>query len=110
MSHVPLSGNWLDPIGCLATCFISILAFLLPYSPSTHPYSPITMAYQGREAIFTDKAYSEPNPLPSNIPQVDELGTTSAPLKSASFFIGDHCKAVNGGLFLRLMCMDTTHT
>ena len=49
------------------------------------------------EGLFKDKPYVDPNPLPSSVPQVDELGVTSAPLKSASFFIGQHCKEVNGG-------------
>ncbi|CED83385.1 NADH:ubiquinone oxidoreductase, NDUFA8/PGIV/19 kDa subunit [Phaffia rhodozyma] len=34
----------------------------------------------------------EPNPLPSNILKVTELGVTSAPLKSASFFLAPYCK------------------
>ena len=56
------------------------------------------MSYQGREAIYRDQDYVDPNPLPSSIPPVDEVGATSAPLKSASFFIGQHCKDVNGAL------------
>ena len=40
--------------------------------------------------------YKEPSPLPSSIPKVDELGTTSGPLKSAAFFIGAYCKDYNG--------------
>jgi hypothetical protein len=51
-----------------------------------------------RSAVLIDQPYTDPNPLPSSVPHVDELGTTSAPLKSASFFIGQHCKAVNGTL------------
>jgi hypothetical protein len=51
-----------------------------------------------RSAVLIDQPYTDPNPLPSSVPPVDELGTTSAPLKSASFFIGQHCKAVNGTL------------
>lgn len=31
-----------------------------------------------------------------SIPTVREVGTTSAPLKSAAFFIGAFCKDVNG--------------
>jgi NADH dehydrogenase (ubiquinone) 1 alpha subcomplex subunit 8 len=46
--------------------------------------------------VYKDAPYVEVNPLPSTVPPVDELGTTSAPLKSASFFIGQHCKEVNG--------------
>lgn len=34
--------------------------------------------------------------MPAGVPKVDELGTTSAPLKSASFFIGEYCKPYNG--------------
>ena len=49
-----------------------------------------------RSAVFADQPYTDPNPLPSSIPPVDELGVTSAPLKSASFFIGQYCKDVNG--------------
>lgn len=49
-----------------------------------------------RSATFEDVPYVEPNPLPSSIPAVDEVGVTSAPLKSASFAIGEYCKEVNG--------------
>ena len=34
--------------------------------------------------------------MPSDIPHVDEVGATSAPLKSAAFFIGAYCKDFNG--------------
>lgn len=50
--------------------------------------------------MFKDKEYTDPNPIPSSVPHVDELGVSSAPLKSASFFIGQHCKEVNGGSHL----------
>ncbi|KAL1411416.1 ndufa8, NADH-ubiquinone oxidoreductase complex I 19kd subunit [Vanrija albida] len=53
-----------------------------------------------RGAVFNDKPYSDPNPLPTSVPHVDELGVTSAPLKSASFFIGDYCKEVNEDFML----------
>jgi NADH dehydrogenase (ubiquinone) 1 alpha subcomplex subunit 8 len=49
-----------------------------------------------REPVTNDKQYIDPNPLPSSVPHVDELGVSSAPLKSASFFIGDYCREVNG--------------
>jgi len=42
--------------------------------------------------------FREPAPLPASIPKVDEVGATSAPLKSAAFFIGAYCKEFNGGL------------
>ncbi len=40
--------------------------------------------------------YKEPTPLPEDVPKVQELGVTSAPLKSAAFFIGAYCKDYNG--------------
>ena len=43
-----------------------------------------------------DKPYRDPTPLPADIPKVQEIGTTSAPLKSAAFFIGAYCKDYNG--------------
>ena len=49
-----------------------------------------------RTANFEDRPYSDPNPLPSSVPHVDELGVTSAPLKSSAFAIGQYCKDVNG--------------
>ena len=33
--------------------------------------------------------------MPDHIPKVDEIGVTSAPLMSASYFIGDRCRAFN---------------
>ena len=52
-----------------------------------------------REAVLKDRPYTDPNPLPSSVPPIDELGVTSAPLKSASFFIGSYCKELNGEHF-----------
>ena len=40
--------------------------------------------------------YTDPTPLPASIPTVQEVGVTSAPLKSAAFFIGAYCKDYNG--------------
>ena len=34
--------------------------------------------------------------MPDHVPKVEELGVTSAPLKSAAFFIGAHCQKYNG--------------
>jgi hypothetical protein len=72
----------------------------LQLAPSTllstyHTHNRVTMASH-RSATFSDQPYSDPNPLPSSVPHVEELGTTSAPLKSISFQLGSHCKAVNG--------------
>jgi len=44
--------------------------------------------------------YVEPNPLPPSLPVVQEVGTTSAPLKSAAFFIGAYCKDYNEDFML----------
>ncbi|KAI0082527.1 NADH dehydrogenase, alpha subcomplex, subunit 8 [Panus rudis PR-1116 ss-1] len=46
------------------------------------------------------KPYQEPTPLPADIPKIQELGTTSAPLKSAAFFIGAYCKDYNEDFML----------
>ncbi|CAL1700194.1 unnamed protein product [Somion occarium] len=48
----------------------------------------------------SSKPYKEPTPLPDDVPKVKELGTTSAPLKSAAFFIGAHCKEYNEDFML----------
>ncbi|ORY97664.1 putative NADH dehydrogenase 22K chain precursor [Syncephalastrum racemosum] len=49
---------------------------------------------------FTEKAFVDPTPMPEGIPHVDEVGATSAPLKSASFFIGQYCKPYNEDFML----------
>lgn len=43
------------------------------------------------------------NELPKDIPEVEEVGATSAPLLSAAYFIGDRCKAYNDDF---MMCKD----
>ena len=48
------------------------------------------------------KQYKDPTPLPADIPKVKELGVTSAPLKSAAFFLGAYCKDYNGVCLLSL--------
>ncbi|GAC75642.1 hypothetical protein PANT_16d00079 [Moesziomyces antarcticus T-34] len=53
-----------------------------------------------RDAKFPGKPYIDPAPMPASQPHIDELGVTSAPLKSASFFIGSHCKDVNEDFML----------
>ncbi|KAF9238815.1 Ndufa8, NADH-ubiquinone oxidoreductase complex I 19kd subunit [Melanogaster broomeanus] len=45
-------------------------------------------------------AYKDPTPLPDSVPKVQELGVTSAPLKSAAFFIGAYCKEYNEDFIL----------
>jgi len=49
---------------------------------------------------WSERPYSDPTPLPDNVPRVQELGTTSAPLKSAAFFIGAYCKDYNDDFML----------
>ncbi|KAG2369775.1 Ndufa8, NADH-ubiquinone oxidoreductase complex I 19kd subunit [Suillus spraguei] len=44
--------------------------------------------------------YKDPTPLPDSVPRVQELGVTSAPLKSAAFFIGAYCKEYNEDFML----------
>ncbi|KAG6856988.1 hypothetical protein H0H87_011082 [Tephrocybe sp. NHM501043] len=44
--------------------------------------------------------YVDPTPMPAHIPKVAELGTSSAPLKSAAFFIGAYCKEYNEDFIL----------
>jgi hypothetical protein len=44
---------------------------------------------------FNQKTIIDTTPLPDSIPPVAELGASSAPLLSASFFIGARCRAYN---------------
>ncbi|KAL9939179.1 hypothetical protein V8E36_001992 [Tilletia maclaganii] len=53
-----------------------------------------------RDSKFPSTPYVEPLPLPKDIPEVREVGSTSAPLKSASFFIGEACKPYNEDFML----------
>lgn len=53
-----------------------------------------------RDARFPSTPYIEPSLAPSSQPHVDEVGTTSAPLKSAAFFLGEHCKSYNEDFML----------
>ncbi|KAK7032055.1 ndufa8, NADH-ubiquinone oxidoreductase complex I 19kd subunit [Paramarasmius palmivorus] len=53
------------------------------------------MSSSQRDTVPT-RPYVDPTPMPSNIPPVQELGVSSAPLKSAAFFIGAYCKEFNG--------------
>ena len=48
----------------------------------------------------SSKPYKDPTPLPADVPKVKELGVTSAPLKSAAFFLGAYCKDYNGACSL----------
>ncbi|KAK9382471.1 uncharacterized protein V2V93DRAFT_378538 [Kockiozyma suomiensis] len=43
---------------------------------------------------------ADPTPLPEGIPKVPEVGATSAPLLSVSYFIGARCQAYNDNFML----------
>lgn len=63
--------------------------------------SPVLLTARRTMSRYLDpadssKPYKDPTPLPSDIPKVKELGVTSAPLKSAAFFLGAYCKDYNG--------------
>ncbi|KAK0725815.1 hypothetical protein B0H67DRAFT_571629 [Lasiosphaeris hirsuta] len=48
-----------------------------------------------RKPVFNQQVLYDTTPLPDSIPKVKEIGATSAPLFSASFFIGARCKDYN---------------
>ncbi|KUI74479.1 hypothetical protein VM1G_10147 [Cytospora mali] len=48
-----------------------------------------------RNPQFNNQHLVDTTPLPDSIPKVKELGASSAPLLSASFFIGARCKDYN---------------
>jgi hypothetical protein len=47
------------------------------------------------ECRFQQQVLIDTTPLPADIPKVQELGASSAPLLSASYFIGARCKDYN---------------
>ncbi|KAF2859203.1 NADH dehydrogenase, alpha subcomplex, subunit 8 [Piedraia hortae CBS 480.64] len=48
-----------------------------------------------RNPRFNQKDLFDFTPLPDDIPRVEEIGASSGPLLSASFFIGARCKPYN---------------
>ncbi|KAI9860969.1 MAG: hypothetical protein M1824_002735 [Vezdaea acicularis] len=48
-----------------------------------------------REPRFNQAVLIDTTPLPDSIPKVKEIGASSAPLLSASFFIGARCRPFN---------------
>uniref|UniRef100_A0A060SWX7 NADH-ubiquinone oxidoreductase n=1 Tax=Blastobotrys adeninivorans TaxID=409370 RepID=A0A060SWX7_BLAAD len=54
----------------------------------------------GREAVNAHVGYVDPTPMPSDIPDVPEVGATSAPLKSAAYYIGARCQPYNDDFML----------
>ncbi|CAB4390217.1 NADH dehydrogenase, alpha subcomplex, subunit 8 [Rhizophagus irregularis] len=53
-----------------------------------------------RHPFLSNVPFKDETPLPDDIPKVEEVGATSAPLKSASFFIGAYCKDFNDDFML----------
>ncbi|KAJ1940524.1 ndufa8, NADH-ubiquinone oxidoreductase complex I 19kd subunit [Linderina macrospora] len=49
---------------------------------------------------FKSEDWVDPTPPPADLPHVDEVGSTGAPLKSASFFIGSVCQEYNEDFML----------
>ena len=59
-----------------------------------HP-SPTYLPNIGCLRRFSQHVLIDTTPMPEHIPKVPEIGASSAPLMSASFFIGARCKAYN---------------
>ncbi|KAL8944926.1 MAG: hypothetical protein Q9216_000087 [Gyalolechia sp. 2 TL-2023] len=59
-----------------------------------------------RQPRFNQALLYDLTPLPSSIPSVPEIGASSAPLLSASYFIGARCKAYNDDY---MMCKTEAH-
>ncbi|WFD33005.1 ndufa8, NADH-ubiquinone oxidoreductase complex I 19kd subunit [Malassezia sp. CBS 17886] len=53
-----------------------------------------------REAQNPSFSYVEPAPWPKDVPKVEEVGTSSAPLESISYFLGDYCRQYNEDFML----------
>ncbi|KAK9461374.1 uncharacterized protein V1516DRAFT_638232 [Lipomyces oligophaga] len=53
-----------------------------------------------RDVRNIDYYVVDPEPMPSSIPSVPEVGATSSPLISASYYIGDRCRAYNDDFML----------
>ncbi|RPB00029.1 NADH dehydrogenase, alpha subcomplex, subunit 8 [Choiromyces venosus 120613-1] len=53
------------------------------------------MSTSPREPQFHHAVLIDTTPLPDSVPKVEEVGATSAPLLSASYFIGARCKDYN---------------
>lgn len=69
-----------------------------PWPPPCHPQDAVEHPEIARLTVnhrFSEKHLIDTTPLPDSIPKVKELGASSAPLQSASFFIGARCKDYN---------------
>ena len=67
------------------------------YTTQRRDQRPATTMNSFHPGESSSHPFVEPTPFPASIPKVNELGATSAPLKSAAFFIGAYCKEFNGG-------------
>ena len=70
------------------------------YTTQRRDQRPATTMNSFHPGESSSHPFVEPTPLPASIPKVNELGATSAPLKSAAFFIGAYCKEFNGGSYV----------
>ncbi|RKP11878.1 NADH dehydrogenase alpha subcomplex subunit 8 [Piptocephalis cylindrospora] len=50
------------------------------------------MSNTPNDPFLSEKDHIEPAPMPSDVPPVDELGATSAPLASAAYYLGPACQ------------------
>lgn len=67
----------------------------LDNATATATATKIPLETDDRENRFSQEQLIDTTPLPDSIPKVKELGASSAPLMSASFFIGARCKDYN---------------
>ncbi|KAL9119770.1 MAG: hypothetical protein Q9187_003674 [Circinaria calcarea] len=59
-----------------------------------------------RAPLFNQQVLLDTTPLPPSIPKVTEIGASSAPLLSASYFIGARCKPYGDDYML---CKENAH-
>jgi NADH dehydrogenase (ubiquinone) 1 alpha subcomplex subunit 8 len=58
------------------------------------------MAAQYQKVPIANVEFRDPTAMPDDVPKVDEVGASSAPLKSAAFFIGAFCREYNEDFML----------
>ncbi|KAL9713017.1 hypothetical protein Ac2012v2_004258 [Leucoagaricus gongylophorus] len=67
---------------------------------SSFSITPVLAMSTFQPGTRSSKEYVDPTSMPPDVPKVAELGVTSAPLKSAAFFIGAYCKEFNEDFML----------
>ncbi|MBW0542806.1 hypothetical protein O181_082521 [Austropuccinia psidii MF-1] len=85
---------------CVLTFVNKYACVVLKPSSSEDGRSAIMTTYRPPHYGNTHDPFVDPTPMPNDIPKVDELGVSSAPLKSASFFLGSFCKAYSEDFML----------